>query len=92
MLLTNEPNAGSCVEYSVLVIVAISIAEANEAPAFLLYVIGWVLTVARVSHTFQLWNPTRPKIFRLAGFLTTIAGLFVLSAINLAYGLSYYRP
>ena len=61
-------------------------------PAFLLYVLGWVLTVARVSHVFQLWDPKRPKIFRLAGFLTTIAGLTVLSVINIAYGLSYYRP
>ena len=72
------------------ILLAMALLEGNEvlAPSYL-YVLGIIITVARLSHCAQLFagNETVPLPFRMAGALTTFAFMLVTALLLILLGL-----
>lgn len=72
------------------ILLALALLEGNEvlAPSYL-YVLGTIITIARLSHCGQLFAgpETVPMPFRMAGALTTFAFMLVTALLLILLGL-----
>ena len=77
-------------QYMPAILLAMALLEGNEvlAPSYL-YVLGIVITIARLSHCTQLFfgPETVPMPFRMAGALTTFAFMALTALLLILLGL-----
>lgn len=81
-------------QYLPAILLALALLEGNEvlSPSYL-YILGIIITVARLSHTGQLFFPDQiPMPFRMAGFLTTALFLLATSTLLILLGLQVLAP
>lgn len=75
---------GNATEYVPIALILILILELFAAPAALLWILGGVLTLSRLSHPYALYMRTGPGFFRGFGMLGSV-GVIVVAALTCLY-------
>lgn len=78
---------GNAAEYIPIALILILILELFAAPAWLLWSLGGLLTVARLAHPIAIYKHTGPTLFRGIGAIGSTAVIVIAALACLYYGL-----
>lgn len=78
---------GNAAEYIPIALILLLILELFAAPAWLLWALGALLTLARLAHPYAIYRQTGPTVFRAIGAVGSGLAIGIAALACLYYGL-----